>query len=203
MSLPIALPSLVLGSVSPRRRQLLDNLGLPYSVVDPDATEAHPDAKSVDEVTQRNALSKARSVLRRITSPDTVIVGADTLVVVEEAVLGKPRDKEDAVRMLRLLSGREHEVVSGLALVSPRYGERTRSVRSRLRFRSLSPEDIEDYLSTREPWDKAGAYAVQGLAMLFIERVEGSYTNIVGLPLEALLEELAALTSIPLPNWFR
>jgi septum formation protein len=150
----------------------------------------------------RNAHDKAAAVAAKLTDPRAVVIGADTLVVADGTVLGKPTDAAQAKCSLRRLSGKCHQVVTGLALVSAHYGLRQTSVTTRIHFRPLSESQIDQYAQTREPYDKAGAYGIQGMASLFVERVEGSYTNVVGLPIEALLEELERLTAIPVYRWF-
>ena len=197
------LPSLYLASQSPRRRQILENLGLAFRVLTPEENETHPNASDIDEVARTNAERKASAVLESLPAGDSVVIGADTLVLAGNRVLGKPKDSTDAQKMLELLSGSAHTVVTGIALLSPQHGTRSSSVRTEVRFRKLSPHEIQDYLKTREPYDKAGAYGVQGMAALFIEGMAGSYTNVMGLPVEQLLLDLSALTAIPVWRWFR
>jgi septum formation protein len=201
--MPNPLPPIVLASESPRRRALLETLGLSFTVVKPGGEEAHPlSDREAGEVTCQNALVKAESVARGLKDPKSIVIGADTLVIQGGSAIGKPADAEAARATLRRLSGVTHEVVTGLALVSPERGSRKAAVVSKVTFRKLSPEEVENYVSTREPYDKAGAYGVQGLAMLFIDRIEGSYTNVMGLPMERFLTELGALTGIPPYQWF-
>ena len=137
---------------------------------------------------ERLAIEKARAVFEALTDkpkglspPDLVVLGADTTVVVDGRILGKPEDRDDAVRMLRALSGRMHEVLTGVALVSPR-GVSSGVDSTRVWFDAVTDEDISWYVDSGEPMDRAGAYAIQGLASRFIPRIEGSYTNVVGLP---------------------
>ena len=202
MSHASVLPQLVLASQSPRRKQLLKALGLSYVAEDPDADEEHPLTEGVEEIICRNALNKAASIATRLANPKNIIIGADTLVVLGSESIGKPKAPEDVKATLKKLSGVTHEVYTGLALLSPHYGCRQSVVRTSVTFRVLSSQEIENYAKTREPYDKAGSYAVQGLGMLFIEKIEGSYTNVMGLPLEKLLEEMEALTEIPIYQWF-
>jgi len=196
------LPPLVLASVSPRRRQLLENLGLPFIVEKPTAEEEMPEASRVEAVTQANSLLKARSVCETLADPSAIVVGADTLVVIEGRVLGKPAGKDEARAMLEALSGRTHEVTTGLTLYSRELGVRQSATVSRVTFRALTVPEREDYLSTREPYDKAGSYAVQGMGALFIDGIAGSYTNVMGLPIETFLSELGKLSPFPLSRWF-
>ena len=197
------LPTLILVSQSPRRRQLLDALCLDYRVELPGVDERMPEAREVEEVTLENSLRKAESIAGRRpkTGVTEIIIAADTLVVLNGRVLGKPSDRNEARKMLSQLSGNTHRVVTGLTLLSEK-GQRQRAVWSSVTFRKLATDEIESYLGTREPYDKAGSYAVQGLSALFIERIDGSYTNVMGLPIEALLEELPALSGIPVYDWF-
>ena len=175
--------SVVLASASPRRQELLRQVGIPF-VVDPSNAEEtiHPEW-TVAEIAQRLAERKAFDVAARHPEAD-VVIGADTVVVLGSEPLGKPVDAADAARMLAKLSGRTHEVYTGFALVSPR---QSRSVAgaacTQVRFRVLDEEEISRYVASKEPMDKAGSYAIQGLASLFVERIEGDYFNIVGLPI--------------------
>jgi septum formation protein len=200
-SMPM-LPELYLASQSPRRRQLLENLGLSFTVVIPSVEEEHPGTHNVDAVIRKNSEAKAAAVAAGLGSKNAVVIGADTLVMIDQQVLGKPKDAEGAKAMLRALSGRVHTVVTGLALVSPTLGVRTTAVRSQVKFHVLPEKTIEEYTLTREPYDKAGSYAIQGMGALFIERIDGLYTNVMGLPIETMLEELPKLTGIPLYRWF-
>jgi septum formation protein len=191
-----------LASQSPRRKALLENLGLTFQVQVSPGEETHPSADSIEEGVMLNAFAKAAAVGAMIPDPGAVVIGADTLVVVDGVVLGKPSGVDQAKQALRQLSGRSHAVLTGLALFSSRYGLRKSYERTVIHFRPLSEQTIEEYTKTREPYDKAGAYGIQGMASLFVERVEGSYTNVVGLPIEKLLSELEQLTSIPVYRWF-
>lgn len=195
------LPILHLASQSPRRRQLLEAVGLPFSVTLPVGDEAHPCAADIESVAKANARAKAESILSNV-KPDDIALGADTLVLLGDEVMGKPRDSADATRMLKRLSGQTQTVVTGMAMVSRRYGARELVVKSQVTFRDLADEEIREYTKTREPYDKAGAYAVQGIGALFIARIDGSYTNVMGLPIEAVMTELSALTGIPIYQWF-
>lgn len=193
-------PQLVLASQSPRRRQILEALGLPITVMPSGAEEKSGTSREVAAIVMNNAFAKAQEVVAKV-AKDSLVIGADTVVVLDEAVLGKPKDADEARQMLKSLSGRSHAVVTGMALVSARYGERRSCVRTEIRFRTLTTPEIENYLLSKEPFDKAGAYGIQGLASLFINRIDGSYTNVMGLPIEQLLKDLEALTSIPPWKW--
>lgn len=180
---------LVLASQSPRRRQLLAEAGVDVDVDPVDVDEAWVPGEDPAAYVERVAREKAAAGAAR--HPGRVVLGADTAVVVDHTVLGKPADAEDAARMLGLLSGREHVVLTGVALAR---GERIDSFveRTVVAMHPLSSGDVRAYLATGEPLDKAGAYAIQGGAARFIREVQGSYTNVVGLPMERLLEVLSS-----------
>mgnify|MGYP003394469941 FL=1 len=196
------LPQILLASVSPRRRQLLEALGIPFQIRNPNCDEVQPSVSDVHAGILKNAAAKAQSILANVSDAATVVVAADTLVMVQNRILGKPRDKEDARQLLALHSVQTHTVLTGLALASKKFGERTAVDETRVTFRKLSDTEIESYLTTKEPYDKAGAYAVQGLGALFIHQIEGSYTNVMGFPLELFLRELGALTHRSPHEWF-
>ncbi|MGI9106928.1 MAG: Maf family protein [Pyrinomonadaceae bacterium] len=186
------LEQLVLASASPRRAEILRAVGWPFEVAAANIDEAAQDHEIVSEYVERLACEKAEAVAAGRTSG--LVLGADTIVAVDGKMLGKPADREDARRMLRLLGGRWHEVVTGVALVRVETKEVLVShERTRVQFASLTEAEIEWYVATGEPADKAGAYAVQGRASLFIEAIEGDYWNIVGLPVRLiykLMEEV-------------
>ncbi len=184
----------VLASASPRRRELLSLVVRPFEVVKPLSETAPIPGESPRSYARRAAQQKCREVFKAHSR--SIVVGADTVVVVEGAILGKPADTADAERMLRLLSGREHSVLTGVWLCSAQ-GERGFVEESRVRFGNLGNDEISRYIESGEPMDKAGAYGIQGLAACFVERVEGSYTNVVGLPVRGVylaLRELLAHT---------
>ncbi len=169
---------LVLASKSPRRQQILRDAGIPFVVRASEVLEERgPDELPADYV-RRLAEEKAFAVPMH---PGEVVLGADTTVVVDHHVLEKPRDTADAMRMLALLSGREHEVITGICLRSESRKIVDVAI-TRVRFVPLTPEELETYAASGEPMDKAGAYAIQGLASKFIDRIEGDYFNVVGLP---------------------
>jgi septum formation protein len=169
----------VLASASPRRQELLTAAGIPFEVLPVDVDETPLDGELPEEHVRRLALAKAEAALAR--RPEAVVLGADTIVVAGGRILGKPRDAEDAARMLRALAGRAHEVLTGVALSSVR-GTMFELERTRVWFAPLSDQEIADYVASGEPRDKAGAYAIQGLAARFVVRIDGSYSNVVGLP---------------------
>ena len=142
------------------------------------------------EYAKRLARDKARAIFER--HPDNVVLGADTIVVVDEHLLEKPRDEQDAARMLRLLSGRAHEVITGVCVVAPAF-ERTDAEVTEVRFSALSETEIAGYIATGEPMDKAGAYAIQGIASRWVERIDGCYFNVVGLPVPRVSRMMRAV----------
>lgn len=181
---------LVLASASPRRAEILRAVGWPFEVSAADINESIAPEESAPAHVERLAREKAEAVASsRLLG---LVLGADTVVVADDRILGKPRDEEDARRMLRLLRGRWHEVLTGVALV--RAENRRVAVahqRTRVKFAPMSESEINWYIATGEPMDKAGAYAVQGRAALFIEAIEGDYWNVVGLPIQ-LVYKLAS-----------
>ena len=187
--------TIVLASASPRRQELLRQIGCGFRVVVSDAEELSGDGISPEQLAVENARRKAEDVAAK-EGGNAPVLGADTVVAVDETILGKPKDETDAVRMLRLLSGRQHFVYTGIALVyrGEVYGD---VVRTEVWVDELSEKEIEAYIATGEPMDKAGAYAVQGIAAKFIPRIDGSFSNVVGLPLHAV-KELARKAGIVL-----
>jgi septum formation protein len=175
-------PHLILASASPRRRQLLAQLALPFTVMPANLDERQLANESPQPYVMRMAESKAAHLAQQY--PDAFVLGADTVVVLDNDVLGKPADMTEARQMLRRLSGRQHTVITGLALLQQRQQlKRLDTVSTLVRFRPLLPADIEAYVATGEPLDKAGAYAIQGGAAAFVIALHGCYTNVVGLPL--------------------
>ena len=187
----MANPQIFLASKSPRRRDLLDQIGVRYAVVAAELDEVALPGEAAENYVLRVALEKARAG-RSLTTrrPDTPVLGADTAVVVEGRVLGKPRDADDAASMMRLLSGRTHRVLSAVALVGTR--ERRAMSVSEVAFRVVAPEEARAYWETGEPADKAGGYAIQGLGALFVTDLRGSYSGVMGLPLYETARLLAA-----------
>ncbi|PCI48383.1 MAG: septum formation protein Maf [Oceanospirillales bacterium] len=186
---------LILASGSPRRRELLAQIGVRFEVDVADIDEA-PEASEVAQAyVERLALEKARVVAARHT--DAVVLGADTSVIIDGEILGKPLDEADAATMLARLAGRTHQVLTAVALVN---GERAlvRSVITQVHFRSLSEEEIQCYVATGEPSDKAGSYGIQGFGAVLVDAIEGSYSNVVGLP---LTETAAMLKEFNVPVW--
>jgi septum formation protein len=187
---------LVLASASPRRQELLRNAGISFTVQPAGIDETPRPGEQPRDCAERLAREKALAVFHR--RPHDCILGADTIVVVDDAILGKPRNSDDAVRMLRQLSGRKHAVITGVCVVEAVASqgeelatgnrplatafERTSSDTTLVTMSDLSDDEIRDYVATGEPMDKAGAYAIQGIASRWIPRIEGDYSNVVGLP---------------------
>lgn len=178
---------LVLASRSPRRAELLTAAGIAYEIRVADIDEAHLPGEGPLEYSLRLARGKALAVEAE---PQELVLGADTIVLVDGEIMGKPKDDEDAARMLTALSGRQHQVITGVCL---RRGETvvTESAVTDVWFQPLSQEEIGWYVASGEPLDKAGAYGIQGLASRFIDRIEGSWTNVVGLPVALVYRMLA------------
>ena len=182
---------IVLASASPRRRDLLETLEIgPFSVCPAEGGEQAPDTDDPEAIVTALSGRKAEEVFGRV-GPDALVIAADTIVCCDGEVLGKPRDEEDAFRMLRLLSGRGHEVYTGICLLD-RDGPVCGAEKTRVFFRELSDGEIRRYIETGEPMDKAGGYGIQGKAALFVRAIEGDYFNVVGLPLCRLGRMLAA-----------
>jgi septum formation protein len=188
---------LVLASASPRRQELLRNAGILFEIQPSDISEEPLPDEKPQALVQRLAREKALAVsLRR---PNDPILGADTTVVIEDQILGKPRDGADASRMLRLLSGRTHQVITGVCVIAPLSGIQrpvsseqvlVRSEQTLVTMLEITDREIADYVATGEPMDKAGAYAIQGIASRWIPRIEGDYSNVVGLPVALVVRML-------------
>ncbi|HET7873799.1 MAG TPA: Maf family protein [Terriglobales bacterium] len=181
---------LILASSSPRRQELLREAGIAIEVHPAHIAEEPKAGEPPLDYALRLAQEKAETVAAKF--PQRYVLGADTIVVVDEHLLEKPRDPEDAARMLRLLSGRGHEVTTAVSLIAPDGGKTTRACTTQVHFRRLGGEEIQQYVSTGEPMDKAGAYAIQGGASRWASRMEGDYSNVVGLPVLLVIEMLRA-----------
>ncbi len=184
---------LILASASPRRAEILRDAGIPFTVLSSAVDETPFPGETPHDHVLRLANAKAELVVARAVGP-AIVIAADTVVTLEGRILGKPRSSDDARHMLEKLSGRTHSVITGVALIRLPDAERRAFVESTLvHFATLSAEEISRYLATGEPYDKAGAYAIQGRAGRYIPRIEGCYFNIVGLPLAHLHRALAEL----------
>jgi septum formation protein len=183
------LPQVILASASPRRAELLKQVVAKFDVLPGHAEELQPEHLSPAESCMLNAYRKARVVAKKV--PDALVIGADTEVVLGRRVFGKPRDRADAASMLADLEGREHQVITGVCLIHLRqHRQRTFLDTTRVRFKAMKPEDIAAYLECIDPLDKAGAYAIQEYGDQIVESTEGSFSNVVGLPVERLEKEL-------------
>lgn len=185
---------LILASASPRRQDLLKLLPYEFAVLPADIDETqHEHERPIDYVT-RLALEKARKIA--VLHPDSYVIGADTIVVLDNLVLGKPKDEEDAQKILSQLSGLIHQVISSYAVVSEaRNFLIQKTVITEVEFNLITEKDIVDYVATKEPMDKAGAYALQGIAAKFIRRINGSHTNVIGLDIASLKIDLEKILS--------
>jgi len=186
-------PELILASSSPRRQELLREIGVPFQVHAANINEdQRPDEPPI-EYALRLAWEKAEAVAAQY--PQSYVLGADTIVVIDGEVLGKPTDHADAARMLRKLSGREHEVTTAVSLIASGTLAQTRASTTKVYFREITEAEIQQYVAGGEPMDKAGAYAIQGGASRWTDRIEGEFSNVVGLPL-SLVTEMLKITGL-------
>ncbi|MBJ8425008.1 MULTISPECIES: Maf family nucleotide pyrophosphatase [Acinetobacter] len=181
---------LILASSSPRRQELLLQLGLAFDVHSPDVDESVNEHEQIDHYVSRLAKSKAQAVLSLY--PEATIVAADTSLVVADQIIGKPTSKQHAFEIWGVLSGRKHEVLTGVCVANANQLLST-VVRTEVEFQALSLKDMEDYWATGEPLGKAGGYAIQGIAAKYVTRINGSYSNVVGLPLHETIQLLDRL----------
>ncbi len=180
---------IILGSKSPRRQFLLKQLGIDFEIASKDVNEVYPENKSKEEIAVYLAELKANAFINELYD-NTLIITADTIVWQDEKMLGKPADRMDAIDTLKLLSGRSHEVVTGVCLLS-KAKKHSFFVTTRVFFSELSDEEIEYYVDHYQPYDKAGSYGIQEwIGYIGIDRIEGSFYNVVGLPVKALYDEL-------------
>jgi septum formation protein len=187
----------ILASVSPRRKELLSSIGLKFKIIPAHVNEDYLPGESPREHVRRLAQDKAQTIARQ--NPQAWILGADTIVVIDGLILGKPNNKSQAREMLSRLSGREHKVYTGFSIVRAAARlDRTKVVQSAVQFTNISPDELAWYVNSPEPYDKAGGYAVQGKGAFFIKSIRGSYTNVIGLPLCEVLEALKSLGAINL-----
>ena len=182
---------IILASSSPRRKELLEQVGLKFEIFSPDIDESVCIGESADHYVQRLAEQKAQAILAQF--PDAIVIAPDTSLVLDHKIIGKPESKQHAFEIWTALSDRQHDVLSGVCVRSSECDPNTIQsmvVRTQVHFRKLSQLDMEQYWATGEPIGKAGAYAIQGYAAQFIPRIEGSYSNVVGLPLYETLQLL-------------
>ncbi|PAQ16348.1 septum formation inhibitor Maf [Bacillaceae bacterium SAOS 7] len=179
--------NIILASGSPRRKELLQRIGLPFTVIvsDVDETISHP--MSSEETVMQLASRKAHAVAKHY--EQDIVIGADTIVVLDEEILGKPKDRGDAKRMLSKLSGREHSVYTGVAIVQGK-NEHVFYEKTNVTFWELSDEEVDAYLDSGEPFDKAGAYGIQGIGAVLVKKIDGDYFSVVGLPVASLYRQL-------------
>jgi len=182
-------PKLILASASPRRGKLLKQIGLEFEIMPSNFDESRICTNNPTGSAQQAAFEKTRAVAKKLS--EGIVIGADTIVVYAGEVMGKPKDQSDAVRMLKQLSGKKHEVITGVALVNARDNrEYVWSEATLVWFRKLSDMEIKKYVESGQPMDKAGAYGIQGRAAAFVEKIDGCYFNVVGLPLASLVAKL-------------
>jgi septum formation protein len=186
---------LILASGSPRRAEILAEAGIPFETLASEIDESRLPGESPDQMVERLARAKAEAVAHNFSSfGPRIILGADTVVLADEEILGKPRDTADARQMLRKLRGRDHRVITGFALLRTHDGEiRVGHEVTRVWFSAMTDAEVDAYISTGEPLDKAGAYAIQGIAGRYIPRIEGCYFNVVGLPIAHVWKALTEL----------
>ena len=170
--------NIILASQSPRRRELMELFHLPFSVQVADIDETMDEGKEVAQEVARVSRAKAQAI---VCQDDDIVIAADTVVVCDNAVLGKPKDPEDAFRMLKMLSGRSHQVMTGMTVKRGAHLVSCTEI-TEIRFRALQDQEIWDYIATNEPMDKAGSYGIQSGAAIFAESIHGDYYNVVGLP---------------------
>ncbi len=195
--MPSSSNKLILASRSPRRSELLRSLGLEFEVSPSHVDEITDPDQSPEQNATNIARDKAHWVARQ--NPGCHVLGADTMVVLGQEIIGQPTDAEDAYRILSKLTGKQHRVITGVVLISPQAEEYETAIVSTVSIKSVSENEIRSYIATGEPLDKAGAYAIQGEGAFLVESWEGSWSNIVGLPLEALTD-LFKHAGFPLPK---
>lgn len=182
---------IVLASASPRRKELLERHLKEFEILPSDTEEIIPENYPPDQAPELLALQKATAVAAL--RPDAVVIGADTGVLIDGQLFGKPKDTDHAIRMLECLSGRTHTVITGCAIIYRKI-QKTWSVKTEVTFYPLSRREIEEYVATGEPMDKAGSYGIQQKGTLFVKKINGDYNNVVGLPLTSLIRELKKVT---------
>ena len=191
MTISLTFP-FILASASPRRQELLRSAGLKFRILPAHIDETWQNDETPTAHVRR--LSREKAAVMSVRHPRAIVLGADTIVVIDGQILGKPKNKKEAREMLQRLSGRTHTVFTGFTLTRAADRiSRTKVVRSAVTFKKISPEEMNWYVNSSEPYDKAGGYAVQGMGACFIKTIRGSYTNVIGLPLSEVLEELKNL----------
>ena len=184
---------IILASASPRRRELMEMLGYDFEVIVSEVDETMKEGLNPTAQVKDLAYRKAKAVYDQ--HPDAIVIGADTIVLVDDKILGKPHDEKEAEEMMKMLRGREHQVITGVAILSDKKQHHLSS-ESNVYFDSITNEEIANYIKTPEAYDKAGAYAIQGWAGKFISRIEGSYYNIMGLPIDKIYAKLKRMEKL-------
>ena len=199
MKKPATGPGLILASKSPRRRYLLEQAGIEFSVIPSSFDENSVKLSSPDSYVTQFAESKAGDVAGQY--PDSWVIGADTIVLIDGTILGKPGSRAEARTMLKILSGKTHQVLTGYCICCRRIGRLfSEAVKTQVRFKKLTEKEIDWYINSGEPFDKAGAYGIQGIGMFLVRRINGSYTNVVGLPVCEIVEYLIKEKILRLTN---
>lgn len=181
--------NIILASASPRRKEILENVNVKFTVVASNIDEVILDNEPPKELVMRLAFEKCMDVARK--NEDALVIGADTIVVMDDQILGKPKNEEDAYNMIELLSNKKHQVITGISLINLSLDKKVIDyVVSEVTFKDLSKETIRDYINTKESLDKAGAYGIQGYGSLLVESISGDYFNIVGLPISRISDLL-------------
>lgn len=184
---------IILASSSPRRKELLEKLGLRFEVIPSLIDEIPLPDESPEDFALRTSTEKALNVSRNL-DDHSVVIGVDTIVLIDGEILGKPKNKKEAITMLEKIAGKEHRVITGFSIVKPKTEILHREfVESRVKIKTLAPWELEGYIKTGESMDKAGAYGAQGIGAFMIEEIHGSYTNVVGLPLAQVIDVLTRL----------
>jgi len=185
---------IILASTSPRRKALLKKAGIKFQVVDSGLKEYLDPKLKPHALVEKLSSQKAKAVYEKF--KDKIIIAADTLVAYDGKILGKPKDREDARKMLEFLSGKTHLIITGLTIINPKTQKITiKSEETKITMREITKEEIDSYLKTKEPFDKAGAYAIQGIAKKFITKIDGDLPNAIGLPVNTILKELRKLSN--------
>jgi len=187
------MPRIILASKSPRRKQLMEGLNLPFEIIVADIEEHINPKSDLRKEIEQLSFQKALAVFKD--NQDAVVIGADTIVVINDSVLGKPKDKEDAKQMLLQLQGNKHEVITGVTILSKEKQESFSTV-SEVLFNPMTEKEIEDYIDTKEPMDKAGAYAIQGIGAKFIHSIHGDYYSIMGFPVSEIYTRIQKYLSM-------
>jgi len=181
--------TIILASASPRRRELLEGIGLKFRVEPSNYAEARKAHLRPDELARSISLEKAKIVASH--HQNALVIAADTFIVFEGKILGKPDTETEARRMLETISGKSHSVITGFTIIDTENNKAlSRSVETKVYMKKMTPGEIDDYVKSKEPLDKAGGYAIQGLGSVIVEKIEGDYFNVIGLPLNALAESL-------------